>query len=615
MADDRARSASVRTAGPADIFMRALASTVRAIAGHAQGNTADTDDIEAGPPLQCVTAEDVVRLRGRADAVALRLRYHDERLHARREVAGEHVRAAYDAIEQARVEALGARLMAGTGANIAAMIDQQCRDRRLDRAKSREQVPLADALRTLARERFCGTPPPPAARHMAELWRPFVEARIGPQLDALRAHLQDEQAFALRLQALIAALDLENPGAQAQEQRKLERRQDETRSEDTPAQAAGGREKRSATDCALRRARSGRSDGEQAAGADFAAERGHADGQGGARARSDASSMAQAQSYRAYTTDFDQTVAAEELCDAGELRRLRTQLDRQLARFQHLIGPLANRLQRRLLAQQMREWAFDLEEGWLDTGRLDRIVVSPDHGLSFKMERASAFRDTVVSLLIDNSASMRGHPIAVAAMSADILARTLERCGVKFEILGFTTRSWKGDQVRALWHSHGKPAAPGRLNELRHILYKAADTPWRRARKNLALMLRDGILKENIDGEALLWAHRRLIARPEQRRILIVISDGDPSDEATLTANPGDYLQRHLHDVIAWIERRSPVELLAIGIGHDVTRYFRRAVTLRDADELGGAVLGQLSMLFDERIGATTGTRLAYRNR
>lgn len=607
MANARSRSGAGRKAGSAGAFVRAVNCTLRAIAGPAGRGAAgadapfDAEEAEAALPAGCMTAEDVVRLRGRADAMALHLRYHDERLHARREAVDRHMRAAYDAIEQARVEALGQRLLTGADANITAMLDQHCRDRRFDRAKNQEQVPLAEALRVLARERFCGTPPPPAARALVELWRPFVEARIGPRLDALRAHLQDERAFALGLQELIAALALEGPGTEAQAPRRLDRRQGEEHGDDAPQQAREGGEEEADAQPSFRQARSGRFEDGQGTGADFAAAPEHEGGEGGDPVRRDRSAAAGEASYRAYTAVFDQTVGAEELCDGDELRRLRAQLDRQLVRFQHVVGRLANRLQRRLLARQMRDWAFDLEEGWLDTGRLDRVVVSPDHGLSFKMEKASDFRDTVVSLLIDNSSSMRGRPLAVAAMSADILARMLERCGIKVEILGFTTRTWKGGRARAQWHRNGEPAAPGRLNELRHIIYKAADAPWRRARRNLGLMLRDGIPKENIDGEALLWAHRRLIARPEQRRILIVVSDGDPADDATLSANPGDYLERHLHEVIAWIERRSPVELLAIGIGHDVTRHYRRAITLRDADELGGAVLEQLSMLFEER--------------
>ena len=305
-------------------------------------------------------------------------------------------------------------------------------------------------------------------------------------------------------------------------------------------------------------------------------------------------------------------IGAEELCEPEELARLRGQLDQQMSHLQGVVSKLANRLQRKLMAQQTRSWNFDLEEGILDTGRLARIVANPTHSLSFKIEKETDFRDTVVTLLIDNSGSMRGRPITVAALSAEILARTLERCAVKVEVLGFTTRAWKGGQAREQWQADGKPAQPGRLNDLRHIVYKAADAPWRRARKNLGLMLREGVLKENIDGEALLWAHDRLIGRSEQRRILIVISDGAPVDDSTLSVNPGNYLEKHLRDVIDHIETRSPVELIAIGIGHDVTRYYRRAVTIMDAEELGGAVMRQLTALFDEE-GETAPIRPGHR--
>ncbi|MDF9792837.1 cobaltochelatase CobT subunit [Methylorubrum extorquens] len=311
--------------------------------------------------------------------------------------------------------------------------------------------------------------------------------------------------------------------------------------------------------------------------------------------------------YKVYNPRFDETVEAEDLCDAEELARLRSYLDKQLAHLQGVVGRLANRLQRRLLAQQSRAWDFDLEEGQLDPARLVRVVTDPFQPLSFKQEKDTDFRDTVVTLLLDNSGSMRGRPITVAATCADILARTLERCGVKVEILGFTTRAWKGGQSREAWLAGGKPPAPGRLNDLRHIIYKSADAPWRRARKNLGLMMREGLLKENIDGEALDWAHKRLLARPEQRRILMVISDGAPVDDSTLSVNPGNYLERHLRYMIEEIETRSPVELLAIGIGHDVTRYYRRAVTIIDAEELGGAMTEKLAELFEENTGASRG--------
>jgi cobaltochelatase CobT len=599
-----ARSRPARRADRTAIFLRAVAGTLRAISGRAGGAAASpgVDGIDLAAPPSVLTTADVVRVRGRADAQALRLRHHDERLHALHAPGSEQARAAYEAIEQARVEALGESRMAGVGGNIAAMLDQHCRDRRFDRATRREQVPLAEALRVLARERFCATPPPPAARTMAELWRPFVDARAGPQLEALREHLRDERAFAAGLRELIGALGLDGPASAAQEQRKLARSEAAAGEEDAPQPPQAGGAAVSDAQPASRQASPGRCEGESAAGADRAGAPERADADAGDPMRDRPPPRTQGASYRAYTTAFDQTVGAEALCDASELQRLRARLDRELARLPELVGRLASRLQRRLQARQMRDWAFDLEEGLLDPGRLERIVVSPDHGLSFRMEKASAFRDTVVGLLIDNSSSMRGRPLAVAAMSADILARTLERCGIRVEILGFTTRTWKGGRAREQWERDGQPPAPGRLAEVRHIIYKAADTPWRRARKNLGLMLRDGLPKENIDGEALLWAHRRLLARPEARRILVVVSDGAPADDATLSANPGDYLERHLHEVIAWIEQRSPVELLAIGIGHDVTRHYRRALTLRDADELGAALLEQLSRLFDERV-------------
>ena len=304
--------------------------------------------------------------------------------------------------------------------------------------------------------------------------------------------------------------------------------------------------------------------------------------------------------YKAYSTKYDETISADELCDPEELTRLRGYLDQQLVHLQGAVTKLANRLQRRLMAQQNRSWDFDQEEGMLDAARLGRIITNPMHALSYKVERDTKFRDTVVTLLIDNSGSMRGRPISIAAICADIMARTLERCAVKTEILGFTTRAWKGGQARESWLAAGRPAKPGRLNDLRHIVYKAADAPWRRARKNLGLMMREGLLKENIDGEALLWAHARLLSRPEDRRILLVISDGAPVDDSTLSVNSGNYLERHLRQVIKWIESRSPVELVAIGIGHDVTRYYARAVTIMDAEQLGGTIIEQLAGLFEE---------------
>lgn len=604
--NERTHAGHARHAGSAEVFARAVVCTLRAMARRAGEDASQAFEVqavqaaEAQLPRSQMTPEDRVRLRGEADVVALRLRYHDERLHSRHEAQSPQARAAYDAIEQARVEALGAGTLPGTGVNIAALIELQCRDKKFDRAKSREEVSLTDALRILAREHLCKVPPPDAARRLIDLWRPFLEARIGDRLESLRAHLHDEKAFALGLDQLIGVLDLEGPGVDQQDQRKLSRLETQASTEEEAQQQPYGAGEKTLDDSpALHQASAHPREGKPGATDDAPPPAERAQSESGASGQSLARLPASEGPYRAYTTRFDQTIGAEELCNADELRQLRARLDRELVRYQYVAGRLANRLQRRLLARQMRDWVFDVEEGWLDTSRLDRVVTQPLEGLTFKMESASGFRDTVVSLLIDNSSSMRGRPLVVAAMSADILARTLERCGVKTEILGFTTRTWKGGRAREAWALKGSPAAPGRLNELRHLVYKAADAPWRRTRKNLGLMLRDGLPKENIDGEALLWAHRRLLARPEQRRILVVISDGDPADGATLSANPRAYLERHLHEVVASIEARSPVELLAIGIGHDVSRYYRQAVTLGDADELGGAIIEQLTRLFN----------------
>ena len=473
-------------------------------------------------------------------------------------------------------------------------------------------MPLAEALRLIAREQFSGEAVPPSARAAVDAWRADLEGKVGRRLKKMGDTLADQKGFARGLRELIAALSIEDMDIEPPEEDEEETDQQELQG-GKPSQSDRKQEgdQSEGSDGESGEASAGEAEGtpsedgeEQDGQAMMVPGQGSDEPSGPTRHRPPGMNMLRNESqqapYTPYTTAFDQVVDAADLCDADELARLRHQLDQQLAHLQGVVGRLANRLQRRLMAKQTRAWEFDLEEGMLDAGRLARIVANPLHSLSFKQEKDTEFRDTVVSLLIDNSGSMRGRPISVAAMSADILARTLERCGVKVEILGFTTRAWKGGQAREKWVMEGKRPSPGRLNDLRHIIYKAADTPWRRARKSLGLMLREGILKENIDGEALLWAHSRLIGRPEQRRILMVISDGAPVDDSTLSVNSGSYLERHLRDVIAWIEESSPIDLVAIGIGHDVTRYYRRAVTLMDAEELGGTMMAQLADLFDE---------------
>ncbi len=616
---------------PGDLVRRTTAATLKAIAGRADLDVA----YAAGPgsvrgaevrlpsPPRTVLRGDLMRLRGTADAVALRLRYHDDTLHAGRTPQLPDARKVYDMVEQARVEALGARLMPGVAVNIAEVLEQRARAEGLDRAVRREQVPLGDVMRLIARERFAGLAPPPSARSAVDLWRDEVEAKAGATLDRLKDLLGDQEAFSKGLYDLLRHMDLvgdqsseaedsddSEQGNQAQEGASSGEQQDgdqdgQGQQSEGDTQAPGSSEGTGEQDGSL--------DGDDimlmGAGAEEAG--------GPSRQRNDrlSNSAAIDRPYHPYTTQYDQVVSADELCDGEELSRLRRQLDQQLSHLQGVVAKLANRLQRKLMAQQTRSWDFDLEEGMLDTGRLARIVANPMHSLSFKIEKETNFRDTVVSLLIDNSGSMRGRPITVAAMSADILARTLERCGVKVEVLGFTTKAWKGGQAREKWQADGKMPNPGRLNDLRHIVYKAADAPWRRVRRNLGLMLREGILKENIDGEALMWAFERLIGRSEQRRILMVISDGAPVDDSTLSANPGNTLEKHLRDVIAYIENRTPVELVAIGIGHDVTRYYRRAVTIMDAEELGGTMMRQLTALFDDDEDRAGGGGLSGRAR
>ncbi len=592
-------------------FKRALAGAVRALAAEPEAEVA----FQSGPPTlhgkrarlpapsRALPEGEMARLRGAGDALALRLRLHDEALHLARRPEGREAREAFEAIEQARVEVVGARHMEGVAANLAARLAEQCEAEGLDRMTRREQLPAASALALLAREHMSGEPAPAVARRVLGLWAQDLGASATRALDELARAQDDQSAFARATRRLLAALDL----AEAESEAESEAEEDEGETGGEPSDEPG-QEGDSDSDPSGPESSMLPSAAEEAAGdlgaeeepdAEAEAAAASEDRPGGPRPERPPAS-GEATHYRAYARAFDEEIAAEALCDADELTRLRQQLDQQLQHLHGVVSKLANRLQRRLLAQQTRAWDFDLEEGLLDVGRLARVVANPVHALSFKRERETEFRDTVVSLLIDNSGSMRGRPITVAAMCGDILARTLERCGVKVEILGFTTRAWKGGQSRERWVADGKPRHPGRLNDLRHILYKSADAPWRRARKNLGLMLREGLLKENIDGEALLWAYHRLLARAERRRILMVISDGAPVDDSTLSVNPGNYLERHLREVIREIEGRELVELTAIGIGHDVTRYYRRAVTIVDAEELGGTMMKRLAELFDE---------------
>lgn len=600
---------------PIEPFKRALTAATRAI-------SRDSDlQVSFGPetpglrgkrarlpvPGRDLPAAEVAQIRGLADSMALRLRHHDDSLHSRLLPQGGTARAVFDAVEQARVEAIGANRMAGVAQNLNAALDERCRSKGYAKVKDRSEAPLADVIGLIARERLTGEKVPAQAQKMVSLWRDWIEEKAGADLDGMLANLNNQRAFAKVTRRLIKDLELadeengdmddEDEGEDQDSQGQQPQSQSDGSESEQGDAASSGMDQAEAADA------SGGESVEMDAEAGMeeqVAGSGEEAGKGRRPPASDMMGHNREATYKAYTRQFDEVVGADDLCDTEELARLRHHLDQQLSNLQSVVGKLANRLQRRLMAKQSRSWHFDLEEGMLDAARLARVVANPTLPLSYKQESDTDFRDTVVSLLIDNSGSMRGRPITVAAMCADILARTLERCAVKVEILGFTTRAWKGGQSREKWLSDNKPAQPGRLNDLRHIVYKSADAPWRRARRNLGLMLREGLLKENIDGEALLWAHDRLLARTEQRRILMVISDGAPVDDSTLSVNPGNYLDRHLRETIDWIERRSPVELTAIGIGHDVTRYYKRAVTIVDAEQLGGVMMEKLAELFDE---------------
>ena len=598
-------------------FKRATAGVLRAIAQNNEVQVA----FQPGPsglagkrarlplPTRALPANEMAKLRGAADSLALRLRHHDDAVHNARMPARREAKDAYDAIEQARVEVVGAKFMSGVANNLRARLQEECEAEGFDRMTRKDQLPVHQALALLARERMSGEPSPPAAQKVLDLWRGTLGEGADEALDELARTMDDQATFTRAARKLLAAMDLAEAEVDADENDENdgedggEQSGQQDNSQDSEGQSDSESESMLGAQPEEMEGEAAEDEGAEDSEEEAAAAEGD-DKPGGPQPRRDKPLADNENVYKPYVRAFDEEVDAEDLCDSEELARLRQQLDQQLQHLQGVVSKLANRLQRKLMAQQTRSWDFDLDEGILDAGRLARVVTNPLLALSFKQERDTDFRDTVVSLLIDNSGSMRGRPITVAAMCGDILSRTLERCGVKVEVLGFTTRAWKGGQARERWVADGKPRNPGRLNDLRHIIYKAADAPWRRARKNLGLMLREGLLKENIDGEALQWAYKRLMGRPEHRRILMVISDGAPVDDSTLSVNPGNYLEKHLREVIREIENREAVELIAIGIGHDVTRYYRRAVTIVDAEELGGTMMKKLTELFDEDAAA-----------
>jgi len=597
-------------------FRHATESTARVLSGREDvevvfgGHQAELNDKTIHlPSLPKEMDQSLVStMRGMADSMALKIHYHDSEVYKQLMPTDPRAQAAYLALEDARIEAVGTELYPGIAVNIEAALRQEAVHQKMDLVKNMDDAPLSEALRFFARESFTGRGTPKEAQKLLKVWKPWIKEHLGDNgLEQLKNALHDQAAFAKLTHKLLDKMEMpvtlnepppptdlgddeENKKGPGNEKQSDDKSNPESQPPSGMSEDDMGEQSDQEVDM-----EGGFDMGEQE-GAESQTE-----SDTSRRNMPKDAAYAPFGNYKIYTPQFDEVIRAKDLCDAEELQKLRKLLDKQLVHLHSVITRLANRLQRKLMAKQTRSWNFDLEEGILDSARLSRIVANPYYPVTYKQESNTDFRDTVVTLLIDNSGSMRGRPITIAAMSTDILARTLERCGVQVEILGFTTRAWKGGAAREKWLSDGKPSSPGRLNDLRHIIYKDAESPWRHARANLGLMLREGLLKENIDGEALLWAYSRLMARREQRKIMMVISDGAPVDDSTLSANQGNYLEEHLRRVIDWIETKTDVQLIAIGIGHDVTRYYRRAVTLIDAEELGGAITEKLAELFDEK--------------
>ncbi len=598
---------------PIEDFKRALGAATKAISGDIELEVSFGGDI-AGlvrdqlmlPAIPKAPSESqIAKARGEADGLALKIALHDPEIHYKNQPSQPQARMIYEALEQARIEALGSAHLSGLGDNLMASLDARARRKGFHKeGLPTDSAPLAEAIGFYAREIFMDRELPEGVDGIMDVRRKEIEQSHG-RFDNLKDLLSDQDKYSKTIQELLADFDLaDEPGeSNNDDEGDDESREDENQDQqpdqppDAPQEQQQGQTEVSDADAME----------DENADAQDIVDAENVDGESddsdqspeNAPQRSNLSNSAPP--YHIYTTGHDEVIKAEELCEPEELDRLRGYLDGHMAGLTSVISRLANKLQRRLLAQQQRSWTFDLEEGVLDTARLTRVITDPTTGLAFKEEKETDFRDTVVSIVIDNSGSMRGRPIMVAAVCADIMARTLERCGVKAEILGFTTRAWKGGRSFQDWLGAGKPKHPGRLNDLRHIIYKGADMPWRRAKRNLGLMMREGLLKENIDGEALEWAYARLMARPEQRRIMMVISDGAPVDDATQSQNPSGLLESHLREVIDKIENRSDVELVAIGIGHDVTRWYKKAVTIMDVEQLGGAMTEKLAELFDDK--------------
>ena len=600
-------------------FQNATASTLKAIAFNninereisflGENNTFNSNEIKLKKISDNLDKDTIAKTRGESDKIAIKLKYHNIQLHSRLKPTSDLASEIFNFAEETRIETLGVNKYSGIKKNLNDLIEDKFKTNLITPPGGDDKTSFLNALHLYLREQLSGSKPPSNSSKVMRLWNTWLEKRIGKIIPELKQTYQDQENFAKKTQDLLHALrseigDIENnEGNQDSENSENSEDNSESEEQDNSSQSDAEEDEGDSTETGMEESADSSEVDSDVIDADSDTDMGDGDDEIESSPFTGKNFFEKnLNKYKVYTNLYDEIINATDLCDSDELFRLRKSLDKQLETLQGAVSRLANKLQRKLQARQNRTWEFDLEEGMLDAAKLARVVTQPLSPLSYKIEKEMNFRDTIVTLLIDNSGSMRGRPITIAAITADILARTLERCGVKVEILGFTTKAWKGGQSREKWIEEGKQTNPGRLNDLRHIIYKSADAPWRRSKNSLGLMLREGILKENIDGESLIWAHERLLNRFEERKILMVISDGAPVDDTTLSANSGNYLEQHLKSVISYIENKSNIELIAIGIGHDVTRYYKKAVTLTDAEHLAGAVTEQLADLFDENL-------------
>jgi len=586
-------------------FKSAISSAVKAISENFEIEIKFGDKIDS--KKNCVNLPEIInlknlqdftRLRARADSEALKIKYTDKKTYLEKEPKGAMAKALYAIAEQIRYEKIGANKLKGVKNNIIQSYENKFKNKKISEIKTESDVPITEAFELYLRNYFFKIKQNKATKKTLSYWKDLFDKNLKSNLNELNSCVENQKEFGGKISDLISSLEFDDSDSKEKEDEKEVLDNNPSSSNDENGENNQNNQEEDDKDSKpnlnlLDVDIESVSDSENLNENETKEIHGNQILQKGKKLLKD--------KYKIFTNEFDEIKEAQDLENKEEISRLRKNLDQQLTNLQNIVGKLANRLQRQLMAKQNRSWEFDIEEGLLDSSKLSRVIIDPFHSLSYKNEKQTDFKDTVVTLLIDNSGSMRGRPISVAAICADILSRTLERCAVKVEILGFTTKNWKGGKSREKWNLNNKPSHPGRLNDLRHIIYKSADTPWRQTKKNLGLMLKEGILKENIDGEALLWAFKRISKRKEERKILMIISDGAPVDDSTLSVNSGDYLEKHLKQTVKWIEENTNIEIIAVGIGHDVTRYYKKAVKIADVQELGDVMVNQLTNLFKEK--------------